>query len=85
MSTEQQVIVKQSLLNNAFAQYHELIKILKALPITQETNTMQHAYLSIDTGMLWIKELIMTSPIIMTEQPPAPVAPVAVDKDLIVE
>ncbi len=62
--------LRQTLTNTAFQHYHALIQYLKSLPIPQAIPGMQHAYLSIDTGMLWIKDLLLTCPIILPPKEP---------------
>lgn len=60
-------LVRNELLEEAFTKYHDLTAFLKKLPIPQQTTTMQHALLSIDTGMLWVKELINASPLVFLQ------------------
>lgn len=65
-NNDQQVaLIRNSLINSAFAKYHELIALLKSLPIHQQVPGMQRAYMDIDSGMLWIKEILSTAPIIL--------------------
>lgn len=71
ISDEQVQLLRSSLIQMAFAKYQELIGILKKLPIHQQIPGMIQAYLFIDSGMLWVKEILNTSPLMFTTaQPP---------------
>jgi len=61
-------VIRQSLINNIFQQYHEFLKFLKALPIHHQLPAVQHAFIELDTGMLWLKEVLSVSPIILPTQ-----------------
>jgi hypothetical protein len=68
---DQLTAIRQSLINTSFQHYNVLIQFLKLLPVNQQVPGMTQAYLQIDGAMLWIKEIIMTNPIILS--PPAPI------------
>lgn len=63
--------VRQSLLNTAFQHYHTLMNFLKSLPIghAKASPGWNYAMLQIDSGMLFIKEILPNSPIIFPETP----------------
>lgn len=60
LQTQQIQLVRDSLIVEAFKKYHELINFLKKLPIPQGHVGMQKAFLDIDTGMLWVREILNT-------------------------
>ena len=63
----QQVLMalRNSLINSAFQQYHSFTNFLKTLPVMQNTPEMQHAYLSLGTGILWIQDVLRSAQLIM--------------------
>ena len=79
MSTqdEQMNLVRQSLLNSLFAPYHQLMGVLKSLPLEPMIPLFQKACLDIDTGITLIKELINSNPLKLNE--PAPIPPLLED------
>jgi hypothetical protein len=64
--------IRQSLINTSFHHYNELIKFLKALPVHQGIPGMTQAFLQIDGAMLWIKEILLTTPIVINPPVPEP-------------
>lgn len=56
--SKQQQLLKQYLINNIFQHYHTLIASIKSVPGQENNEGMKQAYLHLDTGMLWLKEMI---------------------------
>lgn len=67
---QQMQMLRASLLNTVFNKYHELITMIRTLPLAP-TNGLTQGMISIDTGMLWIKEMINIAQINL---PSAPIA-----------
>lgn len=65
-------LVRQALAEKVFAVYHELIHQLRILPIQQGLPFVQKAYLDIDTGMVIVKEMIMTGQLIFPQPKTTP-------------
>lgn len=83
MSANPVDVIKGSLLNDAFKKYNDLVGFLKSLPIDQNIEGLKFSHLHIDTAMLWIKEILMTAPLILQQQPaPAQDAPAASEATL---
>lgn len=73
--SEQQIqLLRSSLISTAFGKYTELVNILKSLPVNQNIPGVVQAYLFIDSGMLWFKEILNSAPLIFSTAP-APSAP----------
>jgi len=76
LADEQIQLLRNSLINAAFGKYRELIDVLKKLPINQGIPGIIQAYLFIDSGMLWFKEILNTTALVFAQpEQPAPVAP----------
>jgi len=72
---EQVELIRASLIKAIFEKYHPLVDLLKKLPLAAELPGIQYGLLSIDTGMLWFKEMLSTSPLSLTPvtfNPPIP-------------
>lgn len=63
--------VRNALVQNIFQQYYQFINALKILPVQQQLPGMLRAYGHIDDGMLWVKEIINTAPLVFAP-PSAP-------------
>lgn len=63
LQDEQLKFLRNSLIKSTFESYHNLINVIKKLPIPQMLPGLQKALLDIDTGMLWIKEILNTAPL----------------------
>lgn len=68
-SPEQIQLVRESLIQSIFKDYHELIGKLKKLPIQHALPLVTKAYLDIDCAMLVFKE-ILSSGLLMFAQAP---------------
>lgn len=72
LQQEQIQMTRNGLLLNACNKYHELIALLKRLPIPQSSPEINHAYLEMAGAMLWIKEIIMSAPLTYAAPEPLP-------------
>lgn len=73
LKAQQLKAIRDSLINTSFQHYNQLIAFLKSLPIPQQQPGMHQAYIMIDSGILWIKEMLTVSPLILgSPTPPAP-------------
>jgi hypothetical protein len=63
---EQVNLNRQSLLNEVFQHYHPLVQLIKKLPLAENKN-IDHAVRSIDSGMLWIKEMLLVAPLTLKQ------------------
>lgn len=70
-SQEQLALVKQALLEHVFKLYHELVGNLRKLPIQQALPLLQKAYMDIDTGMVLVKEIVNSAPLVFPRPKPA--------------
>ena len=68
MSENQDAIIKQSLIVNAYANYHNFVNFLKSIPIDQNNMLAQEAYKLIDIGMICFEKVIYQCPIIKKEE-----------------
>lgn len=75
LGDEQVRLLRTSLINTTFAKYHELADILKKLPINQNIPGIVQAYLFIDSGMLWFKEILNTTALMFAQAPLAAAPP----------
>ncbi len=64
--------LRNGLIQNIFQQYYQFINALRILPVQQQLPGMLRAYGHIDDGMLWVKEIINTAPLIFA--PPSAAA-----------
>jgi hypothetical protein len=48
--------IKEFMIKELVAKYHDMIRYISSLPFSQAT--FHHAVVSFDTGILWMKELI---------------------------
>lgn len=65
--------VRNALVQNIFGQYYQFINALKLLPVQQQLPGMLRAYGHIDDGMLWIKEIVNTAPLVFAPPTSVPV------------
>jgi len=79
MSENQDAIIKQSLIVNAYANYHNFVNFLKCIPIDQNNMLAQEAYKLIDIGMICFEKVISQCPIIKKEE----AIPQAVESEII--
>ena len=70
LADEQIQLLRTSLTATVFQKYLELIKTLKQLPIQQNIPGINQAYLFIDSGILWFKEVLTTGPLIFGHPTP---------------
>jgi hypothetical protein len=57
-------LIRNTLLTSVFQHYHAFVNCLKQLPILQQLPLLQKAYMDIDTGIILVKEILMTSPLL---------------------
>lgn len=55
--------IRAKLIKNIFEAYQHFMVLIHHLPIPKQITGMQKAIIDIDTGMVWIKELLMTAPL----------------------
>lgn len=59
--------VRNALISSVFEKYHQLMDIIKMLPLSPELPALHKAYLDIDTGLVWIKEMLSSSPLVFPQ------------------
>jgi hypothetical protein len=71
MSTqeEQMGVMRNALIQALFTEYNKMAVLIKNLPLDKATPVFQKALLDIDTGVLWIRETILTAPLIVQSAP----------------
>jgi len=70
MSQEQEVLIRQSLINSVFAKYLELRDVITKLPYDPQNIGLGKGLSYLDDGLLWIKEVVMSAPLILGTQAP---------------
>lgn len=65
----QDAVIKQSLIINAYSKYHEFVNFLKSLPIEQNNMLTQEAFKLIDIGMICFEKVIAQCPLIAVGEP----------------
>ena len=73
MSQEQNNLIRQSLLNSVFTLYTELTKTIKTLPFDPNTPGLLKVVSFIDDGIVWAKEVILNSPLVMKTETVKPI------------
>jgi len=64
---DKETTVKLTLINESYKKYLELVNFLKTLPFNQHDYRFSQAYITIDAGMLWVKEAISALKLIYPE------------------
>lgn len=64
---ESMQLVRNSLLNTVFEPFLLLRNTIAKLPVDQNTMGVQKSLSYLDDGIIWIKEVILNSPLIITE------------------
>jgi hypothetical protein len=72
MSNQQEQMIRNSLWNSVFADYSKLIQTIKTLPYDQNIPGFQKSLSFIDDGIVWAKEVIMSSPVLLKSQEQQP-------------
>ncbi len=89
MSTEQEALIRQSLINSVFQKYNEIRQLASNLPFDPQIVGLGKGLSYIDDGVLWIKEVIMSAPLQLgsrvPETQPEPVAENVTQDDCIGE
>lgn len=65
----QDAVIKQSLIINAFSKYHEFVNFLKSIPINQNNMLAQEAFKFIDIGMICFEKFVTQCPLIAVGEP----------------
>ena len=69
MSDQQESLIRNSLWNTVFADYNKLIHTIKTLPYDLTNPNIHKACSYIDDGVVWAKEVVMNSPLILNNAP----------------
>jgi hypothetical protein len=88
MSQNQEKLIRESLSNSVFVKYTDLQNTLKSLPFDPMTPGLFKAISYIDDGIVWAKEVIFNSPLVLgeakAEEVPTPLAndPIAASEEI---